>query len=151
MSERASESSAQREPFRLRMSVRSYELDPQRHVNGAVFHQYADHSRFECVRAAGVAIDDLIADGMGPVNLETTIRFLHELRGGDEVDVTCTFGWSLGRTHTVEHEVRRTDGVVAAQVRTVSGLLDLRTRKLVADPAAVWRSRASRPELLGLS
>ena len=139
------------EPFRLRMAVRSYELDPQRHVNGAVFHQYADHSRFECVRAAGVVIDDLIADGMGPVNLETTIRFLRELRGGDEVDVTCAFGWGAGRTHTVEHEVRRTDGVVAAQVRTVSGLLDLRTRRLVTDPAAVWRSRATHPELLGLS
>ncbi|MGH8919585.1 MAG: acyl-CoA thioesterase, partial [Actinomycetes bacterium] len=114
------------------------------------YHQYADHSRFECVRAAGVSIDDLIADGMGPVNLETTVRFLHELRGGDEVDVSCAFGWGPGRTHTVEHEVRRVDGVVAAQVRTVSGLLDLRTRKLLSDPGALWRSRATRPELLGL-
>ena len=138
-------------PFSVRMAVRSYELDPLRHVYGAVYHQYADHARSECLLAAGVSIDGLLADEIGPVHLETTIRFLRELRGGDEDDVTCVFGWGPGRTHTVEHEMRRTDGVVAAQVRIVSGLLDLRTRKLLADPAAVWRSRATRPELLGLA
>ena len=137
-------------PFRLRMAVRSYELDPLRHVYGAVYHQYADHARTECLLAAGVSVDDLLADGIGPVHLETTIRFLSELRAGDEVDVTCTFDWGPGRTHTVSHEFVRTDGVVAAEVRTVSGLLDLSTRKLLADPASIWRSRATRPELLGL-
>lgn len=136
--------------FQVRMSVRVYEIDAQGHLNGACYIQFADHSRFACLREAGVSIDGLLADGMGPVNLETTIQYLHELRGGEDVDVSCTFGWREGRTHTVEHELLRTDGVVAARLRSISGLLDLRTRKLVADPAAVWRSRATRPELLDL-
>lgn len=136
--------------FEVRMSVRSYELDQQRHVNGAVYVQYADHARFECARAAGVSIDELLASGIGPVNLETTIRFLNELRGGDEVDVSCEFIWGDGKTHRVEQVIRRVDGTVAAQVRSIGGLLNLTTRRLVADPAAVWRAHATRPEVLGL-
>lgn len=138
------------EPFRVRMTVRSYELDPQRHVNGAVYVQYADHSRFACVQAAGVSVDDLIAGGLGPVNLETVIRYHSELRGGDDVDVSCAWLWSDGKTYRVEHTFWRSDGELVAEVNHVSGLLDLESRKLVDDPAREWRSRASRPELLGL-
>jgi acyl-CoA thioester hydrolase len=137
-------------PFQVRMSVRSYELDQQRHVNGAVYVQYADHARYECARAAGVSIDALLAGGIGPVNLETTIRFLSELRDGDEVDVTCTFVWGDGKTHRVEQVIRRLDGTVAAEIRSVGGLLDLTTRRLVPDPAAVWHSHATHPEVLNL-
>ncbi len=50
---------------------------------------------------------------------------------------------------TVRIEVR--SGTVAAEVTHVSGLLDLKARRLVADPAARWRERAGRPELLGLA
>ncbi|MEO3785493.1 acyl-CoA thioesterase [Actinocorallia sp. B10E7] len=138
------------DPFTVRLEVRSYELDPQLHVNGAVYQQYADHSRFACVQAAGVSVEELIGDGLGPVNLETVIRYHRELRGGDEVDVSCAWVWGNGKTYRVEHVLRLPDGTPAAEVRHVSGLLDLRNRRLVDDPAARWRERAERPELLGL-
>jgi acyl-CoA thioester hydrolase len=137
------------EPFAVRMEVRSYEIDPQLHVNGPVYAQYADHSRFACVRAAGIDVAELLGSGIGPVNLETVIRYHNELRGGDEVTVTCEWIWGEGKTYRVEHLLRRDDGEVAAEVQHVSGLLDLEARRLVADPAAEWRSRAKKPELLG--
>ena len=139
------------EPFSVRMTVRSYELDPQRHANGAVYVQYADHARFSCVRAAGVSIDELIGGGVGPVNLETTIRYHHELRGGDEVIVSCAFSWGEGKTFGVRQDFRRPDGTLVAEVTSVAGLIDLTTRRLVSDPARCWRSHARRPEVLGLS
>ncbi|GLY77565.1 acyl-CoA thioesterase [Actinoallomurus iriomotensis] len=139
------------DPFSVRLDVRLYDLDAQLHVNGAVYHQYADHARFACVQAAGVSVDELIADGMGPVNLETVIHYRAELRGGDTVDVSCAWAWRPGRTYEVRHVLRRIDGTVAAELKHVSGLLDLRTRRLVRDPAAEWRRRAVRPELLGLA
>jgi len=46
------------------------------------------------------------------------------------------------------HELRRTDGELAAQVGYVSGLLDLRQRRLVPDPAHELGSRAQSPVLL---
>lgn len=132
------------------MGVRSYELDPQLHVNGAVYVQYADHSCYACVQAAGISVEELIGSGIGPVNLETVIRYHNELRGGDEVDVSCVWVWGEGKTYRVEHVLRRADGEIAAEVTHVSGLMDLQTRRLVKDPVHEWRSRAKRPELLGL-
>ncbi|QKG24954.1 acyl-CoA thioesterase [Actinomadura verrucosospora] len=139
------------EPFSVRMDVRVYEIDPQLHLNGGFYVQYADHARFACVEAAGVSVQELIADGYGPVNLETVIRYHHELRGGDQVDVTCEWEWGDGKTYRVRHAFRLPDGTVAAEVAHVSGLLDLKARRLVADPREAWRARAGRPELLGLA
>lgn len=136
--------------FSVPIGVRSYELDPQGHVNGAVYVQYADHALFECSRAAGVEPDDLLATGVGPVNLETTIRFRRELRGGDEVIVSCAFEWGSGKTFRVVRELVDGAGEPVATVATVTGLLDLAQRRLVPDPAARWRALARRPELLGL-
>lgn len=136
--------------FKARFEVRVYEVDPQLHLNGGVYIQYADHARFACLRAAGVSVDALLADGFGPVNLETVIKYHRELRGGDAVDVTCEWEWGKRKTYGVYHRFLRTDGELAAEVRHVSGLLDLAERRLIPDPAAAWRSRAERPAVLGL-
>jgi acyl-CoA thioester hydrolase len=137
--------------FSVVIEVRSYELDPQGHANGAVYVQYADHALYACVRAAGVDVDALLRSGVGPVNIETTIRYHHELRGGDEVTVSCAFEWCPGRTFRVHREFHNRAGALVAEVSTVTGLLDLETRRLVDDPGARWRAAASSPELLGLA
>ncbi|MFD4440439.1 hypothetical protein ACFWPK_11760 [Nocardia sp. NPDC058519] len=62
-----------------------------------------------------------------------------------------TRGGGQGKTYRVEHTLTREDGEVAATVSYVSGLLDLRARKLVADPARVWAEHARDPALLGLA
>ncbi|MGP3910330.1 acyl-CoA thioesterase [Nonomuraea sp. 10N515B] len=136
--------------FSVRIAVRGYELDAQGHVNSAVYHQYGDHARWECLRAAGISIDDLLTSGIGPVTLENTIRYHRELRGGDEVDVTCAFEWGEGRTFLVRQEFRRADGVLAAEMTGVGGLMDLQARRLLGDPRSRWRALARAPEILGL-
>ncbi|MGY2060390.1 acyl-CoA thioesterase [Nocardia gipuzkoensis] len=138
------------EPFSIRIDVRISDVDPQLHVTGPAYQQYADHSRFECVQAAGISVERLLADGFGPVNLETTIRYHRELRAGDSVDVSCSWLWSPGKTYRVEHTLTCADGELSATVSYLSGLLDLRTRRLVADPAVEWARRAADPTLLGL-
>ena len=60
--------------FTVRITVRGYELDTQGHLNQAVYLQYAEHARWELLRAAGITQDALIDSGVGPVALETTIR-----------------------------------------------------------------------------
>lgn len=136
--------------FTASISVRSYDLDQQGHVTGAVYVQYADHALWECLRAAGLDPYDLVRTGVGPVNLETHIRFLRELRGGDEVAVSCVFEWSEGKTFRVLREFVNQAGEPVATVTTVTGLLDLQRRKLVGDPAQRWRALAEYPALLDL-
>ncbi|MBO2451728.1 acyl-CoA thioesterase [Actinomadura barringtoniae] len=136
--------------FSVRLEVRIYEIDPQLHLGGASYIQYADQSRYACLRAAGVDVDDLLTHNLGPVNLETSIKYLSELRGGDQVDVSCRWEWGTGKTYRVLHELRHADGRLAAEVAHTSGLLDLKARRLVASPATEWRSRATHPDLLGM-
>jgi acyl-CoA thioester hydrolase len=100
--------------------------------------------------AAGITPHKLAAAGVGPVQLETTIRFHRELRAGDEVDVSCVFVWDSHRTFRVEQDFRRADGTLVAELANVGGLLNLEQRRLVPDPAGQFRSLATAPELLGL-
>lgn len=138
------------ESFRVRVKVRGYEVDVNGHVNQAVYLQYAEHARWECLAAAGFTQEKLAARAIGPVALEATIRYLRELRAGDEVDVTCGFDWSGGgKTFRLEQEIIRTDGTLVAQLSGKSGVLDLSTRRLV-DPVEALRSLASDPSVLGL-
>jgi acyl-CoA thioester hydrolase len=138
------------ETFVLRFRVRSYELDGNGHVNGAVYLLWADHGRWECLRRAGVDLAALRASGLGPVNLATTIEYRKELRGDDDVSIDCTFAWPAGKTFRVRQSITSA-GELAATVTSISGLLDLDTRRLVPDAAARWRRLAARPALLGLT
>ncbi|MER5911167.1 acyl-CoA thioesterase [Streptomyces sp. NPDC001982] len=137
-------------PFSVRVTVRGYETDVQGHLNQAVYLNYAEHARWSLLQAAGVSQARLVGGGVGPVTLETTIRYRHELLAGDEVEVTCAFEWGEGKTFRIEQEVRKTDGTVAAEITAVGGILDLERRKLVADPREIFKELATDLPLFGL-
>lgn len=138
------------EPFQLRIVVRGYEVDGQGHLNQAVYLQYCEHLRWESMRAAGISQEKLMATRIGPAVLENTMRFRHELRGGDEVDVTCQWLWGEGKTFRVEQEIRRADGVLACELSSVAGLIDLDKRKMIANPAEHFAGLAEHPEIMNL-
>ena len=136
--------------FHVRIAVRGYELDLQGHVNQAVYLQYGEHARWQAFLAAGVGPETLVGAGFGPVVLETTIKYLRELRFGDEVDVSCVFRWGAGKTFAVEQDYTRADGTPVARVTGAAGLLDRGSRRLVPDPAGRLRALATDPAPLGL-
>ncbi len=106
--------------FSVDVTVRGYELDTQGHLNQAVYLQYAEHARWELLRAAGLPQDKLLADGIGPVQLEVTVKYRRELRGGERVRVTCRFAYGTGKTFTMEQRIIKEDGTVAAEVTGVA-------------------------------
>ncbi|MFK4145472.1 acyl-CoA thioesterase [Streptomyces sp. NPDC004065] len=138
------------EPFSVRVTVRGYETDVQGHLNQAVYLNYAEHARWSLLRAAGISQARLVAEGVGPVALETTIRYRRELLAGDEVDVTCAFEWGGGKTFRIEQTLRKTDGTVAAEITAVGGLMDLKARRLVPDPRERFKELTTEPGLFGL-
>ncbi|MFH9663153.1 acyl-CoA thioesterase [Streptomyces sp. NPDC017248] len=138
------------EPFSVRVTVRGYETDTQGHLNQSVYLNYAEHARWSLLQAAGISQARLVGAGVGPVALETTIRFRRELLAGDDTDVTCVFEWGEGKTFSIRQEIRKTDGTLAAEVTAVGGIMDLARRRLVADPRAVLKELATDPALFGL-
>lgn len=138
------------EPFSVRVTVRGYETDVQGHLNQSVYLNYAEHARWSLLQAAGITQARLISTGVGPVALETTVRYRRELLAGDEVDVTCAFEWGEGKTFRMQQTIRKTDGTVAAEITAVGGLLDLAARRLVANPQERFKELAAEPSLFGL-
>ncbi|MET7656291.1 MULTISPECIES: acyl-CoA thioesterase [unclassified Streptomyces] len=138
------------EPFSVRITVRGYETDVQGHLNQSVYINYAEHARWSLLRAAGISQAGLVAKGVGPVALETTIRYRRELLAGDEVDVTCVFEWGGGKTFRIEQTIVKTDGTVSAQLTAVGGLLDLEKRRMVANPQEYFKELATDPGMFGL-
>ncbi|HCA85687.1 MAG TPA: hypothetical protein DEQ61_09450 [Streptomyces sp.] len=136
-------------PFTVRISVRGYETDSQGHLNSSVYTQYAEHARWSLLQTAGIRQSDLLDKGVGPVNLESTTRFRRELRAGDEVDVGCVFVRSGGKTFRIEQSFHRA-GELVAELNSVSGLMDLAERRLLADPRPAFRAMTPDPRLLGL-
>ncbi|MFE9022722.1 acyl-CoA thioesterase [Streptomyces sp. NPDC007808] len=138
------------EPFSVPVTVRGYETDVQGHLNQAVYLNYAEHARWALLQTAGISQTGLISKGVGPVALETTIRYRRELLAGDEVEVTCAFVWGGGKTFSIEQTIRKADGTVAAEITAVGGILDLKERKLVDHPDEIFKELASDPALFGL-
>ncbi|EHN75135.1 acyl-CoA thioesterase [Streptomyces coelicoflavus] len=138
------------EPFSVPVTVRGYETDTQGHLNQSVYLNYAEHARWSLLRAAGISQAGLVASGVGPVALETTIRFRRELLAGDEVAVSCVFEWGGGKTFRIRQVVTKADGTVAAEIDAVGGLMDLTERRLVPDPRQRFKELAAEPELFGL-
>lgn len=136
------------EPFAVPITVRGYELDTQGHLNQAEYLHYAEHARWEFLRSMGIPQDKLLATGVGPVTMETTIRFIRELRGGDRVDVTCAFEWGEGKSFRLVQRFVLADGTLAAELTAVCGLLDLAERRLVADPRERLTALADNPDPL---
>jgi len=137
-------------PYSVPVTVRGYETDTQGHLNQAVYLNYAEHARWSLLHAAGIRQADLQAKGVGPVALETTIRYRRELLAGDEVEVTCEFEWGEGKTFRIRQSIVKADGTVAAEVEAVGGLLDLNARRLLPDPRERFKELAAEPALFGL-
>ncbi|PXY17621.1 thioesterase [Prauserella sp. PE36] len=124
----------EREPFRVQIKVRQYELDSLGHVNHAVYHQYAEVARTSLAEAAGAANGGLDAARLATVMLESHISFRRELRYGEVVDVTCEAKFGEGKTFRMDSNIYKADGTLSAEITCTLGLMDLDRRKLVAEP-----------------
>lgn len=125
---------SEREPFRIEIKVRHYELDALGHLNHAVYHSYGEVARIEALEKASGGRDGLRAENLSPVLLESHIVYRRELRAGDVVEVTAEFEFGSGKVFHGKHQILKRDGTVAAEITCVLGLMDLEKRKLVADP-----------------
>lgn len=77
------------------LTVRGCELDSFGHVNNAVYLQYAETAVWHFFRKSG-HLDKLFERGLFPVIMESTQRYIHELRLFDEVRIESEFRTSGG-------------------------------------------------------
>ena len=122
----------QREPFRVEIKVRHYELDTLGHLNHAVYHSYAEVARIEAMDAAGAS--KLRDENVSPVLLESHIVFRREIRAGETVYADCEAKFGSGKTFQMTNNIHKADGTLSAEITSTLGVMDLERRKLVDDP-----------------
>ena len=97
------------------LTVRGYELDSFGHVNNAVYLNYSETALWNFFKTSGL-LSAITGEGLFPVVLESTQRYIHELRIMDEVridtELSCTSG-IVRYKHTMTNE---TTGLVACRV-----------------------------------
>ncbi|MBR4628268.1 MAG: acyl-CoA thioesterase [Ruminococcus sp.] len=97
------------------LTVRGYELDSFGHVNNSVYLQYAETALWNFFKVNGL-LDIIVDEGLFPVVLESTQRYIHELRLMDDVridtEMSCT-GGILSYKHNI---INKNTGLVACRV-----------------------------------
>ncbi len=112
-------------PHRVSEIIRYADLDPQGHVNNAVFATYFESGRVAMFRNEDLGIG---VDNATFVLVRQEIDFLRELRWPGDVVVGTALA-ELGRTSFAVTQAIFRDGVCAAAGRATMVMLDTATRR----------------------
>ena len=112
-------------PYRLTDNVRFADLDPNNHVNNAVYASYFETGRVTLMkdRASG-----LMPEGFAWIMVRLDIHFRAELRWPGSIELGLGVA-KFGRTSVSFDQVVFSEGLCIATARSVCVLLDEATRK----------------------
>jgi acyl-CoA thioester hydrolase len=112
-------------PYRLTDNVRYADLDPNQHVNNAVYASYFETGRVTLMKDRSIG---LMPAGLGWIMVRLDIHFRAELRwpGTIEMGLGVT---KFGRTSVTFDQVVFSEGKCVASAQAVSVLIDEATRK----------------------
>jgi acyl-CoA thioester hydrolase len=111
------------------------------HVNNASYLTLFEEARWDLITANGYGLDTIKETGLGPVVLEANVKYLRELRDGEEIEISTALEQYEGKVGTLIQEMHKIDEqtptMKASSASFVFGLFDLQARRLV-DPTSKW-------------
>ena len=114
-------------PYRLTDNVRFADLDPNQHVNNAVYATYFETGRVTLMKDRSYG---LMPDGFGWVMVRLDMHFRAELRWPGTIEMGLGLV-KFGRTSVTFDQVVFSEGKCVASAQSVSVLVDEATRKPV--------------------
>ena len=112
-------------PYRLSDNVRFADLDPNGHVNNAVYATYFETGRVTLMKDRSYG---LTPDGVSWIMVRLDMHFRAELRWPGTIEMGLAVA-KFGRTSVTFDQVVFSEGQCVASARSVSVLLDEATRK----------------------
>jgi acyl-CoA thioester hydrolase len=132
-------------PYRLTDNVRFADLDPNQHVNNAVYATYFETGRVTLMKDPSFG---LIPPGLAWMLVRLDIHFRAELRWPGVIEMGLGVA-KLGRTSASFDQVVFSEGRCVASGRSITVLIDETTRKptpltedIIANLAQWWRRGA---------
>ena len=98
------------------LKVRGYELDSFGHVNNAVYMQYAEAALWNFFKSTGM-LDNMQKEELSPVILESTQRYIHELKMLDEVRIDSELTCSCGIVRYKHSIINKATGLVSCKIK----------------------------------
>lgn len=98
-----------------RLTVRGYELDSFGHVNNSVYLQYAETALWNFFKVNGL-LDIIVDEGLFPVVLESSQRYIHELKLLDDVRIDTEMSCTGGIVSYKHNIINKNTGLVACRV-----------------------------------
>src|ERR1700756_1073725 len=123
-------------PYRLTDNVRFADLDPNQHVNNAVYATYFETGRVTLMKDRG---NGLTPVGRAWIMVRLDIHFRAELRWPGTIEMGLGVS-KFGRTSVTFDQVVFSEGKCVASAQSVSVLIDEATRKPVPLTAEIVRS-----------
>jgi len=114
-------------PYRLSDNVRFADLDPNQHVNNAVYATYFETGRVTLMKDRSYG---LMPDGLGWIMVRIDIHFRAELHWPGKVELGLGVA-KFGRTSVSFDQVVFSEGKCVASARAITVLIDEVTRKPV--------------------
>jgi acyl-CoA thioester hydrolase len=111
-------------PYRLTDNVRYADLDPNQHVNNAVYATYFETGRVTLMKDRG---HGLVPPGLTWIMVRLDIHFRAELRWPGTVEMGLGLS-KFGRTSVTFDQVVFSEGKCVASAQSVSVLIDETTR-----------------------
>jgi acyl-CoA thioester hydrolase len=112
-------------PFRLTDNVRFADLDPNQHVNNAVYATYFETGRVSLMKDHSYG---LIPPGLTWIMVRLDMHFRAELRWPGTIEMGLGVS-KFGRTSVTFDQVVFSEGICVASAQSVSVLIDEKTRK----------------------
>ena len=123
-------------PYRLSDNVRFADLDPNQHVNNAVYATYFETGRVTLMKDRSYG---LMPDGVTWIMVRLDMHFRTELRWPGTIEMGLGVV-KFGRTSVTFDQVVFSGGICVASARSVSVLLDEATHKPTALTADILKS-----------
>jgi acyl-CoA thioester hydrolase len=123
-------------PYRLSDNVRFADLDPNHHVNNAVYATYFETGRVTLMKDQGYG---LVPPGLAWIMVRLDIHFRAELRWPGSIEMGLGVA-KFGRTSVTFDQVVFSEGTCVASAQSVSVLIDESTRKPTRLTAEIVRN-----------
>ena len=114
-------------PYRLSDNVRFADLDPNQHVNNAVYATYFETGRVTLMKDRSYG---LMPEGLGWIMVRIDIHFRAELHWPGKIELGLGVA-KFGRTSVSFDQVVFSEGKCIASARAITVLIDEATRKPV--------------------
>lgn len=111
--------------------IKERDLDSFGHMNNATYMTLFEEARWDVITSRGYGLDKIHALKIGPVILEASLKFKHEIRNREQAKITTGVLKHSGKITVLRQVMFNSRGEEACVADFVIGLFDLRARKLI--------------------